>query len=72
MCATGITSGGGNFYCWALCCRLAVCPPTADGQEAEKTGHTGGKNKRLPRDIKMKLAKVARLSVSSISLFSQP
>ncbi len=41
------------------------CPPTADGEEPEQPSQSGGKAKRLPREVKQKLAKVARLAVSS-------
>ncbi|CAM6032831.1 unnamed protein product [Sphagnum compactum] len=38
------------------------CPPTADGEEPEQPSQSGGKAKRLPREVKQKLAKVARLA----------
>ncbi|CAM6021935.1 unnamed protein product [Sphagnum balticum] len=38
------------------------CPPRADGEEPEQPPQSGGKAKRLPREVKQKLAKVARLA----------
>jgi hypothetical protein len=50
---------------------LTDCPPRADGEEPEQPPQSGGKAKRLPREVKQKLAKVARLAVSCMcsSLF---
>jgi hypothetical protein len=42
------------------------CPPRADGEEPEQPPQSGGKAKRLPREVKQKLAKVARLAVRCI------
>eukprot|EP00249_Psilotum_nudum_P022757 c28634_g1_i1 orf=153-2471(-) len=39
-----------------------LCPPSLDLRELEQTSQSGGKSKRLPRDVKQKLAKVARLA----------
>jgi hypothetical protein len=41
---------------------LTDCPPRADGEEPEQPPQSGGKAKRLPREVKQKLAKVARLA----------
>ncbi len=45
---------------------LTDCPPRADGEEPEQPPQSGGKAKRLPREVKQKLAKVARLAVRCI------
>eukprot|EP00249_Psilotum_nudum_P022758 c28634_g1_i2 orf=136-2454(-) len=39
-----------------------LCPSYLDLRESEQTSQSGGKSKRLPRDVKQKLAKVARLA----------
>lgn len=38
-------------------------PLTGDRQEAIEKAESAGKSKRLPREVKQKLAKVARLAV---------
>jgi hypothetical protein len=45
---------------WALC---VVCPVSAEGEEQEQPSQAGTKIKRLPREVKTRLAKVARLAV---------
>ncbi|KAJ7555569.1 hypothetical protein O6H91_05G044800 [Diphasiastrum complanatum] len=41
---------------------LKTCPPSSEGQDADKLSQSGVKSKRLPRDVKQKLAKVARIA----------
>ncbi len=60
-----------NSVSWFGLLDVTDCPPTADGEEPEQPSQSGGKAKRLPREVKQKLAKVARLAVSCMcsSLF---
>lgn len=46
-------------------CFAKVCPSSAEGEDLEQPSQSGGKAKRLPREVKMRLAKVARLAVRS-------
>ncbi len=57
-----------NSVSWFGLLDVTDCPPTADGEEPEQPSQSGGKAKRLPREVKQKLAKVARLAVSCIVL----
>ncbi|KAJ7531580.1 hypothetical protein O6H91_14G049600 [Diphasiastrum complanatum] len=40
----------------------SLCPPTSENQEMEQLSQSSIKSKRLPREVKLKLAKVARLA----------
>lgn len=46
-------------------CFAKDCPSSAEGEDLEQPSQSGGKAKRLPREVKMRLAKVARLAVRS-------
>ncbi|KAG0623138.1 hypothetical protein M758_3G150900 [Ceratodon purpureus] len=39
-----------------------LCPVSAEGEEQEQPSNAGSKTKRLPREVKTRLAKVARLA----------
>ena len=51
------------------CASCVVCPVSAEGEEQEQPAQAGSKTKRLPREVKTRLAKVARLAVCAIETF---